>query len=110
MAGELVFFQVEVPDTGKAQAFYGSLFGWRFEPGNFPDYYMIPNATPLAGLGTADAPSRPKVFFGVDDIDAGTARVRELGGTAGEPVTIPSGRFAECVDDQGTEFLLWQNR
>lgn len=109
MTGELSFFQIEVPDTAKAQAFYGGLFGWQFVPGSFPDYFMIPNATPLAGLGIAVAPSRPKVFFTVDDIHASAGHVRDLGGTAGDPVTIPSGRFAECTDDQGTEFQLWQD-
>lgn len=108
MPAPLSFFQIDVPDTTRARAFYGELFGWEFVPGNLSDYWMIPNAAPIGGLGGGTA-SRPKVFFSVPDIAAGVEQVRRLGGTAGEPVTIPSGRFAECRDDQGTEFLLWQD-
>jgi hypothetical protein len=52
----------------------------------------------------------PRVFFGVDDIEAGVARVRELGGEAGEPQEIESGFMAECRDDQGVPFGLWAPR
>jgi len=34
--------------------------------------------------------------------------VRELGGTAEDPVTIPSGSYAHCTDDQGVAFSLSQ--
>jgi predicted enzyme related to lactoylglutathione lyase len=39
----------------------------------------------------------PKVYFGVADIDAAIARVRELGGEAGDKQEIPGiGFYAEC--------------
>jgi hypothetical protein len=34
------------------------------------------------------------------------AKVRELGGTAQDPVLYDSGWSADCVDDQGTTFNL----
>ena len=43
VAGELGFFEVRVADGERGRAFWGGLFGWRFEEGNFRDYYMIPS-------------------------------------------------------------------
>jgi predicted enzyme related to lactoylglutathione lyase len=48
--------------------------------------------------------------FYVDDINAGAARVKELGGEANDPSPVPSmGWFAICSDTEGNEFGLWQN-
>jgi predicted enzyme related to lactoylglutathione lyase len=48
-------------------------------------------------------------YFDVDDINAGAARVQELGGEADKPRPVPSmGWFATCKDTQGNEFGLWQ--
>ena len=49
-------------------------------------------------------------YFDVDDINAGSARVRELGGEAGEAMPVPAmGWFSTCTDPHGNEFGLWQN-
>ena len=32
MHGELTFFEIGVPDSGRAHAFYSTLFGWEFPP------------------------------------------------------------------------------
>lgn len=108
MAGEVVYFEIPVADPARAHAFYGGLFGWEFAPGNFPGYEMIPNASPLGALDASGGGGAPRIFFGVADIVTDVERVRDLGGRADEPVTIPSGRFARCHDDQGTPFTLWQ--
>ncbi len=110
MDGRVSYFEIPVEDAGRAERFYGGLFGWRFEAGNFEDYFMIPNATPVGGLDASGGEPHPRVFFGVGDIEAAVARVRELGGEADDPVGIPSGHFARCRDDQGTHFTLWQDR
>jgi predicted enzyme related to lactoylglutathione lyase len=48
--------------------------------------------------------------FDVDDINAGAARVRELGGEANEPMPIPVYRLvANLQGTHGNEFGLWQN-
>jgi predicted enzyme related to lactoylglutathione lyase len=50
-----------------------------------------------------------RVYFDVDDIKAGSARVNELGGKAGDPMPVPSmGWFSTCTDPYGNEFGLWQ--
>ena len=107
MAGDLVYFVIPVGDGERAQAFYGDLFGWGFEPGNVPGGYQITGSTPPGGLYGGGEGSRPLVYFSVDDIQAATARVRELGGEADEPQQIASGWMADCRDDQGTHFSLW---
>jgi len=39
---------------------------------------------------------------------AAVERVRAAGGHADEPERKPYGLIAECVDDQGATFRLWQ--
>jgi len=43
MAGQIVHFEIPADDTGAAQAFWGSLFGWQFasSPTSGPTYQVI---------------------------------------------------------------------
>jgi predicted enzyme related to lactoylglutathione lyase len=60
--------------------------------------------------GEDDGSRGTRVYFDVDDINAGRDRVGELGGEAGEALPVPSmGWFAVCKDVEGNEFGLWQN-
>jgi predicted enzyme related to lactoylglutathione lyase len=111
---ELGYFTLSTPDVTRAAAFYGALFGWQ-----------IPNVGPSAGggaevyghvantrlpFGFVNDMSRPSPhhFYRVDDLDAMTARVRELGGEVVEVSRYASGGNARCRDDQGVEFMLWE--
>jgi predicted enzyme related to lactoylglutathione lyase len=50
-----------------------------------------------------------RVYFDVEDINAGAARVRELGGDANAAMPVPGmGWFSTCRDPHGNEFGLWQ--
>jgi len=49
-----------------------------------------------------------QLSYRVDDIAAAVERVRAAGGRAGEPERKPYGLLADCVDDQGATFHLWQ--
>ena len=50
-----------------------------------------------------------RAYFDVEEINAGAARVKELGGAADEPMAVPGmGWFATCTDPHGNEFGLWQ--
>jgi predicted enzyme related to lactoylglutathione lyase len=112
MAGQLVHFEIPVDDIARAREFWGSLFGWRFEasPGGF-DYEMARISDQMGGAITNMEPGKrgARAYFDVDEINAGVARVRELGGEAGEPGPVPGmGWFAVCKDTEGNDFGLWQ--
>ena len=107
MAGDLVYFVIPTADAEKAKAFYADLFGWEFTEGNVPGGLNIEGPTPPGGMFEGGEGGSPSVYFSVDDIDAGVAKVRELGGEASEPEKIASGAMSHCRDDQGNEFNLW---
>jgi predicted enzyme related to lactoylglutathione lyase len=91
----------------------GSLFDWQFEAFPGPFEYHTTRISDQAGAAITNMESgkrgiRP--YFDVDDINAGAARVKELGGEANDPGSVPGmGWFAACWDPQGNEFGLWQN-
>jgi predicted enzyme related to lactoylglutathione lyase len=49
-----------------------------------------------------------QLSYRVDDIAAAIERVRAAGGRADEPVRRQFGLLAECTDDQGATFRLFQ--
>lgn len=108
MNGQVTYFELPSTDIEATQRFWGSLFSWTFYEGNFPGYSMIQGPKPMGGSPHDDSSRYPRIFFAVDDITAAVALVRELGGTAEEPVRIPSGAYAHCTDDQGVKFSLSQ--
>ena len=62
---------------------------------------------PGGAFGGGKTDERPLVYFGVDDLEA-IAKVKELGGEAGEPQKAGVGRYAICKDDQGVEFGIFE--
>lgn len=113
MAGQIVHFELPADDTAKAREFWGGLFGWQFEAYPGPsEYHMTQISDQTGGAITSMEPGRrgPRAYFDVEEIGAGVARVRELGGEAGEPMPVPAmGWFSVCEDGQGNEFGLWQS-
>ena len=112
MAGQIVHLEIPSGDTAKARAFWEGLFGWSFEQYPGPSEYHMTRISEQAGAAISAEPgmSGPRVYFDVDDINAGTARVDELGGRAGDAMPVPSmGWFAVCRDAEGNEFGLWQS-
>jgi predicted enzyme related to lactoylglutathione lyase len=62
-----------------------------------------------AAIYAGENPGHPKYYFDTGDIDASSARVRELGGSADGKTPVPGhGWFAACKDSEGNEFHLWQ--
>jgi predicted enzyme related to lactoylglutathione lyase len=106
--GNMNYFTIPVRDLEKAKEFYGSIFGWTYNPEHSHETYAhVQDSLPACGLvvGEGDAPS---LFFRVDDIKKAVEATRANGGTADEPSESPSGWSASCADDQGTKFNLWQ--
>ena len=107
MAGQMVHYEIPAGDTAKAKEFWGGLFGWEFQefPGSPAEYHMTRFSETQGGaIYGADGDKRgTRTYFDVDDINAGAARVAELGGEAGEAMPVPSmGWFAICKDTRGT--------
>ena len=114
MAGQMVHLEIPAGDTAKAREFWGGLFGWEFQAyeGSQSEYHMTRFSETSGGaIMEAEGDKRgPRVYFDVDDIDAATARVRELGGEASDGMPVPGmGWFATCSDSEGNDFGLWQN-
>jgi uncharacterized protein len=112
MAGEIVHIEIPADDTSGAREFWGALFGWQFQSYPGPsEYHMTEISKGTGGAITNMEPGKrgTRPYFGVDDIDAGAARVKELGGEANDPMPVPNmGWFATCNDPHGNEFGLWQ--
>lgn len=113
MAGEMVHVEIPAGDTQKARDFWGGLFGWEFQqfPGGTTEYHMTRLSETTGGaIYAAEGDERgTRVYFDVDDIHAGIARVRELGGEAGDAMPVTEqGWFAVCKDSEGNPFGLWQ--
>jgi uncharacterized protein len=114
MSGELSFFEIGVGDAERGRTFYEGLFGWTFEPGP-TEGYTISTPNLRGGMHGGDEGASPYLFFRVDDIEAASDRVRELGG---EVEMIPGegteesaaefGHFRLCRDDQGSSFGMHQ--
>ena len=113
MAGQMVHFEIPAGDTAKAQAFWGGLFGWQFQEyeGSPTEYHMTRFSETTGGAiyGAEGDQRGTRTYFDVDDINAGRARVGELGGEAGDAMPVPTmGWFALCKDTEGNDFGLWQ--
>lgn len=107
--GEAGYFTFQVPDGELAKAFYGAVLGWQFSPGRAEDGWGVEGSGLQGGLW--GGPGRQvgwKLMYAVDDLGAALDRVRAQGGQAGETEQQPYGLSAECVDNQGVEFWLWE--
>jgi predicted enzyme related to lactoylglutathione lyase len=110
--GAVSWTELTTPDPAAAQAFYGALFGWRFDAMPMPDgtYHVIKvtddaaiggiMATPPQAQGT---PPMWGSYVTVADCDATAAKCTSLGGkVCVGPMDIPNvGRFAMLQDPQG---------
>jgi predicted enzyme related to lactoylglutathione lyase len=106
--GDVVYVTLEVPDSSRARAFYGSVLGWRFTPGYVDDGWNVDDVVPGLGIAGGRHPATAVPMYRVDDIRTAVARVRSAGGTATEPETRPYGISSDCTADEGTRFYLGQ--
>jgi len=117
--GAFCMNQLSSPDPAAAQAFFGSLFGWRVESmgtaeqpywGLFRDDSMASmNASMVPLPAEAEEPPNWTVYFTVEDIGAAAAKASELGGSVDmEPVEIDDGRIAVLRDPSGAPFAMFE--
>jgi predicted enzyme related to lactoylglutathione lyase len=115
--GALTWNELASPDLDASKAFYGALFGWTLEPfdGGPGPYLVIRNGDAGNGGVRVANPGEPpnwSVYFGTDDIDAGLAKVEELGGEKmmPDPVDIQVAKIGIVRDPQGAFFTLYDGQ
>lgn len=111
--GALVWNELSTPDMEGAAAFYNDLFGWSTESlESSPEPYLVikNGEASNGGIRELKEPMPPNwlVYFGVEDIEQGVAKVAELGGgTMVEPFDIGVAKIAVVHDPQGAAFALY---
>ena len=110
MAGKPVHFEIPAQDTTRAREFYGNLFGWQFDSMEGPTEYHMTRLGEDTGAAVFPGDTGAiRIYFEVDDINAGAARVNELGGKADDPQPVPGmGWFATGTDTEGNPIGLWK--
>ena len=111
MAGKPVHIEIPAGDTSRARDFYNGLFGWQWQAFEGPqEYHMTQIVANESGAAVFPAEDRgTRVYFDVDDINAGAGKIKELGGKADEPMPVPSmGWFVTAEDTEGNKIGLWQ--
>ena len=106
--GDVGYVTLEVPDLSQAEAFYGAVLGWAFEPAREPNASRAVGPVPRTRLRGGSSEGGMEIGWRAHDLRAAVERVRALGGTAGEPFATALGLSATCTDDQGMAFHLWQ--
>jgi predicted enzyme related to lactoylglutathione lyase len=102
--GDVGYAWLTVPDPDRAAEFYAAVLGWEYSPGYAPGGRNVVGQSLPMGLGRGEPGWH--LSYAVDDVQAAVARVRSAGGTASDPDDRPYGTAADCVDDQGTAFVL----
>jgi hypothetical protein len=109
--GEVVHYEISATDVDRAQRFWEGVFGWSFGGAMSPEMdYRMTRVSDAAGAALMPGePGHPNVYLDTDDIEASMAKVRELGGEAGDKQPVPThGWFSACKDSEGNVFSLWQ--
>lgn len=120
MANPFVHVELNTGDLAKAKEFYGSLFGWQLKdmpmPGGGGTYTMI-NVGDGTGGGMMSMlpPGTPPhwlAYVGVDDVQAMTARAKELGATVLHDVMKVGdfGSMSVIKDPTGAVIAMWQGK
>ncbi|HXV94061.1 MAG TPA: VOC family protein [Pseudonocardia sp.] len=112
----VVHFDVPIDDPERAGTFYREAFGFHVEKWGPAAYWTLSTGEePGPGAEGAMAPRDEVregvlVYFGVDDIDAAMARVKDAGGTlVGDKAPIPAiGWSARVRDSEGNLVGLFQ--
>ncbi|MHB8620519.1 MAG: VOC family protein, partial [Chloroflexota bacterium] len=110
--GDIGYVSLWVPDVERAADFFSSVLGWAYTAGGAPQGRHVSGFSLGHGLrqGLWGGQERGTLFlcYAVDDVAAAVDRVRVAGGSAEEPRSGPDGLIANCVDDQGMPFAVYQ--
>jgi uncharacterized protein len=115
--GTFSWTDLSTPDAQASKDFYGGLLDWDYEDNPVPDggvYVMARRGGRAAAAMFETAERHPAwaSYITVEDVDATTARARELGANVfAEPFDVMEvGRMSTIQDPTGAVFCLWQPR
>lgn len=111
--GGIVHVELRAADPAKSKAFYGEIFGWKFEDSPGMDYTMWKAANdPAGGLMKTEEGQAPQVlnYLMCEDIDATVERIRNAGGMILQSkVEIPQmGWWAVFQEPGGTTMAIFE--
>jgi predicted enzyme related to lactoylglutathione lyase len=107
------YVEIYVDDVPVAKAFYGQVFGWRFN--DYGDDYAGIQASDddgeVGGITRGDARGgSPLVLITSDDLDASQAAVTDAGGEVVDgPFDYPGGRRFHFRDPSGNVLGVFQS-
>jgi predicted enzyme related to lactoylglutathione lyase len=120
---KVAYYEIQVDNFVRAQAFYGTIFDWKFSKMEAPfEYYMI-NSGPddekgidggmLQRQNSLTAGNGISAFvctIYVTSIDETLEKVTQNGGSVAMPKTHLEGvgDFAYAVDTEGNTFGIWE--
>lgn len=113
----VIHFEIPAAEPDRAAAFYGKVFGWKFDKwAGATEYWMVTtgkDGTPGINGGMMRKPggiSATTNTIGVDSVDGSVEAVLKAGGKNILPKTpIPTvGYFAYCEDTEGNLFGVMQ--
>lgn len=112
----LVWNELQTRDGEAALSFYKTVFGWEDQVDENNYYVFKQNGRIQAGMLLMDEswdeniPPNWAVYFMVEDVEATTAKVEELGGKVLVPPTPAGemGKFTVAQDPQGGVFTMMQ--
>jgi uncharacterized glyoxalase superfamily protein PhnB len=106
--GDLASVTMVTRDAHQAKEFYQAVLGVPFSSGHPGAWQSRETRPPVRIWSPQGAEPEVQLCYQVDDMAAAVERVLAAGGHADEPDRRQSGLLAECTDDQGATFHLWQ--
>ncbi|MFQ1699667.1 VOC family protein [Loktanella agnita] len=112
----IVWGEIPVTNMEKSVAFYNEVFGYQMTIDNSGPNPMAMLGSAMNSAGCHIYPGEPAgdggntIHLGLPDtLEAGMARCTAAGGEViGDPITIPSGRFAYAKDLDGNSIGLYE--
>ena len=112
----VVHFEIPADDLGRAQRFYGDVFGWQFQKWDGPMEYVLATTGKDGrgidgGLLRRQAPGAGTVnTIDVPSVDEYVSRIEAKGGKVAVPkMSIPGvGWLAYALDTEGNMFGIMQ--
>src|SRR5215472_10127052 len=106
--GDVANVTMVARDAHGAKEFYEAVLQVPFSSGHRGAWRTEETTPPLGVLSSEGAEPEVRLSYRVGNIAEAVERVRAAGGRADEPERKPYGLLAECVDNQGATFHLWQ--